>query len=140
MPSAPLHWYLALLIVLGLGGVFTTYVRRNDRREWLRSGRSAAAYDERLSRYRRRLLPRVVLCAVLFPLVWLGGSAHLVAHYLGFVPVLVFVPFGLYDLWKDRARLTQERGWHINALLHAVVLLVLFGLTGLVMPFLLNLP
>ena len=140
MSPAPLHWYIALAIVLVLAGVFIGYVKGADRREWLQSGRSAAAYDEQLSRYRRRLLPRLVLCAVLFLVVWLGGSPHLVAHYLGFVPLLVFVPWGLHDLWKDRARFTEERKWRASALWHAVLVLVLFGLTGLVMPFLLNIP
>jgi hypothetical protein len=140
MLPPPLRWYFALVVVLCLGGVFVWHVARTDRRAWVQSGRSSAEYDERLRRYRRRLLPRVVLCAVLFLLVWLGGFPHQVGHYLGLVPLLVLVPFGLYDFWKDRGRLTQDRGWRINALWHAVLLAVLFGLTGLVMPVLLSLP
>jgi len=140
MLSAPLYWYVALVIVLGLGGAFVGYVARNDRREWLQSGRSAAAYDERLRRYRRRLLPRVVLLALLFLFSRLGAFPEQVSRWLPGVMVLVLALWGVYDLWNDRVRITQERNWRMKALWHAGLLLVLFGLTALVMPFLLSLP
>jgi hypothetical protein len=54
--------------------------------------------------------------------------------------VLPLALWGLYDLWKDRTKTTQEKNWRMKALWHAVLLLALFGLTGLVMPLLLSLP
>jgi hypothetical protein len=113
---------------------------RNDRREWLQSGRSAAAYDERLRRYRRQLLPRVVLLALLFLFSRLGPFPEQVSSWLPMVMVLVLALWGVCDLWNDRVRITQERNWRMKALWHAGLLLVLFGLTALVMPFLLSLP
>jgi hypothetical protein len=41
MPFGPLHWYVALVIVLALGGGFARYVARDSRRDWLQSGRTA---------------------------------------------------------------------------------------------------
>ncbi len=97
-----LHWYLALLIVLLLGGVFTAYVGRDDRREWLRSGRTEAEYEERLKRYRLRLLPRVMLLALLFLFSRLPLFPEQVARWLPPVMVLVLALWwGLYDLGLD---------------------------------------
>ena len=140
MPFGPLHWYVALVIVLGLGGVFIRYAARDARREWLRSGRTAAEYDERLRHNRRQSLPLVVLGTVLLMLVRLDVFPVHAARYLPLVLIFVFAPFWLYELWKDRARMTQESGWRVKAVWHAVLLLVLTGLTWFVIPFLLSLP
>jgi cytochrome b561 len=140
MPS-PLHWYVALAVVLILGAVFVVHVARDGRREWLESGRTTAAYDEALRRYRRRHLPLFVLLVVLFLLGLLGFVPdRLARYYFPLVPVVVFVPPALHDLWKDRRRIAQDRSWRAKALWHLVLLLALFGMSGLVVPFLLRLP
>jgi cytochrome bd-type quinol oxidase subunit 2 len=135
-----LHWYVALAVVLGLSGVFVAYVARNSRREWLKSGRTAAEYDDRLGRNRRRHLPLVLLIAVLFLLGRHGVLPDQVARYFPLVPVVVFVPLALYDLWKNRSRIAQDKSWRATAFWHAALLLMLLGVTWLVMPFLLSLP
>ena len=140
MLPAPLHWYLALVILLGVAGAFGWSVARDDRREWMKSGRRAAEYDERLRQNRRRLLPLIVLLAVVFLLRRLGVFSEEVARCLPVAPVVLFVPFALYELWTDRRRLTQDKTWWVKVLWHAALLVVLSGLTWLVMPFLLRLP
>ncbi len=140
MLPAPLHWYVALLIVLGLAGTFFTYVARESRREWARSGgRAPAEYDERLRRNRRMLLPWVVLLAVFFVLRRAGAVPEEVGRWIPLVPVALFTPLAIYDIWRDRQRLTRERNWRANMLWHAALLAVLLCLTWLVMPFLLSL-
>ena len=136
----PFHWYVALAVVLGLGGVFGAYVARDSRREWLKSGRTSAEYDDRVRRYRRRHLPLVLLVAVLFLLGRLGVFSDQVARYFPLVSVVLLVLWALYDLWKDRSRIAQDRNWRSTTVWHVAVLLVLLGVTWLVMPFLLSLP
>ena len=135
-----MHWYLALLVVFALGGVFVAYVAREGRREWLRSGRSAAEYTERLRQNRRRLLPVLALLALVFFLVRLQVIPDQIVRWLPFLWIVLFAPWALHDLWKDRARIAQDRHWRAKALWHGVLLVILFVLTSLVMPVLLSLP
>jgi hypothetical protein len=81
-----------------------------------------------------------VLLALLFLFSRLAEFPEQVARWLPLVVVLVLAVWELSDLWKDRVTITQERNWRTKALWQAVLFLVLLGLTGVVMPFLLSLP
>jgi hypothetical protein len=141
MGSTLVHWYAVTVIVMAAAGLFTWFVARDEKKSWLLSGWTLAQYEERLRRNRRQallalpVLAAIYACARLLP-------AHLSA-YLAFAPTVVFLPWALYEIRRDRAEMVRSGKapveWWRSALWYVVLVIALYAITAVVVPPLLDL-